>query len=346
LVAIAAASSLGACADEASSSAPSEVGEGGQASGGDSGLAGASSGGTSSSTGGAGSGGGPFAGDPALLAKGWELAWHDEFDGNVIDAARWEHEVNCWGGGNNEQQCYVADEKNSFVDEGMLHIVSLDDSPSGVIGGPGNDPTPVTLPYSSARLRTLGRADFKYGRMEARARLPYSQGLWPAFWMLPSDSIYGGWAQSGEIDIMEAVNLNEGANIVHGTLHFGGAWPANKKNGTSYEPATNVWENFHTYAIEWEEGEIRWFVDDQHFATQNAWSSDENDFPAPFDQEFHLLLNVAVGGNWPGAPDATTVMPQEMVVDFVRVYRCTADAVTGRGCGTSDPAIEPLPPVN
>lgn len=271
-------------------------------------------------TGGTATGGG--AGD-----NGWQLVWSDEFDGSAIDASRWEHEVNCWGGGNNEDQCYVADAKNSFVEAGALHIVALHDYPSGAVGGPGNDPAIVTKGHSSARLRTLNRGDFTYGRIEARLRLPYGQGLWPAFWMLPTDSVYGGWAASGEIDVMEAVNLAPGANLVYGTLHYGGAWPGNVHSGTSTSPATNAWEDFHVYAIEWEEGEIRWFVDATHFATQNEWSSSAAAYPAPFNERFHLLLNVAVGGAWPGPPDASTTFPQEMIVDYVRVYACGDDPV-------------------
>ncbi len=274
--------------------------------------------------------------------NGWALVWSDEFDGTAIDAAKWEHEVNCWGGGNNEDQCYVSDAKNSFVEDGMLHLVALDDSPSGPIAGPENDPTVVTRGHSSARLRTLNRGDFRYGRVEARMRLPFGQGLWPAFWMLPTDSVYGGWAASGEIDIMEAVNLGPDDNVVYGTLHYGGAWPDNTSSGSSTTPSGNAWETFHVYAIEWEEGEIRWFVDDRHYLTQTDWRSDGGEYPAPFDQRFHLLLNVAVGGNWPGPPDTTTTFPQELVVDYVRVYECATDPDQGHGCGTADPAVEPL----
>jgi beta-glucanase (GH16 family) len=268
--------------------------------------------------------------------------WSDEFPGSTIDGTKWEHEVNCWGGGNGEQQCYVADAKNSFVTDGALHLVALNDNPSGAIGGPGNDPKVVTLPHSSARLRTKHLGDWTYGRFEANAKLPSGKGLWPAFWMLPTEEVYGGWASSGEIDIMEAVNLTPGANRVYGTIHYGAAWPGNVNTGAFYDPPTNVWDTFHTYAVEWEEGEIRWFVDDHHYATQVRWNTTASTFPAPFNQLFHLLLNVAVGGAWPGSPDAKTTFPQEMVVDWVRVYQCAADPATGHGCGTTDPAVKPL----
>lgn len=149
-------------------------------------------------TGGAGSGGAETGrGSGTVNEQGWRLVWSDEFDGTEIDSSKWEHEVNCWGGGNAEQQCYVADPKNSFVIDGKLHIVALEDNPSGAIGGPGDDATVVNLPYSSARLRTINKGDFKYGRIEAKLQLPSGQGLWPAFWMLPTDSVYGGWAAFG-----------------------------------------------------------------------------------------------------------------------------------------------------
>jgi beta-glucanase (GH16 family) len=311
-------------------------GTSGAAAGGAGGSAGATTGGAS----GASAGGAGGTGGSAGAGNGWRQVWADDFDGTAIDSSKWQHEVDCWGGGNGEDQCYVADAKNSFVREGFLHIVALSDRPSGRVSA--TDPAIVTKNHSSARLRTLGRGDWKYGRVEARAKLPFGQGLWPAIWMLPTDRVYGGWAASGEIDIMEAVNLREGANDVHGTLHYGGPWPANVHTGTSYEPSSNAWEQFHLYAVEWEEGVVRWFVDDKHYATQNDWYSSNAAYPAPFNERFHLILNVAVGGAWPGPPNSSTTFPQEMVVDYVRVYECASDPATGHGCGTSDPSVQPL----
>ncbi len=267
--------------------------------------------------------------------EGWRLVWSDEFDGNTIDSTKWQHEINCWGGGNNEQQCYVDDAKNSFVRDGALHLVALADNPSGAIGGPDNNQSVVTRPYSSARLNSRNRGDFRYGRIEARLTLPHGQGLWPAFWMLPTDSVYGGWAASGEIDIMEAVNLGDGENRVYGTLHYGGQWPNNVHTGDDFTANDNVWQNAHLYAVEWQEGEVRWFVDDVHYQTQTEWHTNAAAFPAPFNQAFHILLNVAVGGQWPGPPNSETTFPQEMIVDYVRVYECAANPSTGVGCGTS-----------
>jgi hypothetical protein len=154
-------------------------------------------------------------------------------------------------------------------------------------------------------------------------KLPYGQGLWPAFWMLPTDWVYGGWAASGEIDIMELVG--HAPNVVHGTIHYHGEWPENWSSGGSWTlPSGNFSDDFHVFALEWQEGIMRWYVDGIHYLTRTSWDTVAGaPFPAPFDQRFHLLLNVAVGGNWPGNPDPSTVFPQQMVVDYVRVYSAT-----------------------
>lgn len=292
--------------------------------------------------------------------RGWTLVWSDEFGEDHIDPDKWRHEVNCWGGGNNELQCYTDRERNSYVRDGKLHLVAREEPARG---SPLQDDRPDYDPddqsaardYTSARLRTLGKGDWRYGRIEVRAKMPYGQGIWPAIWMMPSESVYGPWPLSGEIDILEAINTRAaGGNEIHGYLHYGERPPGNLNTGTGYTPAQSIWEQFHTYAIEWEEGEIRWYVDDTHFATQRQdgwftryWSEEKRDYQlgegaAPFDQAFHLILNIAVGGEWPGPPDAQTEFPQTMVVDFVRVYACSRDRDTGRGCATVNPDVEPL----
>lgn len=298
------------------------------------------------------------------VASLWSLVWSDEFEGSSIDINKWSFEKNCWGGGNNELQCYVENDRNAYVVDGKLHIVALKESTDGPSlneEDPGYPGVSVTRDYSSARLRSRGQGDWTYGRIEINARLPQGQGIWPAFWMLPTDNHYGGWPLSGEIDILEAVNLNTPGfeNTVHGTLHYGQTWPNNQHTGTSYSPPENTWEKFHTYAVEWEAGEIRWYVDDIHFATQTSagwftgyWDAQENgstagNSTAPFDQHFHLLLNLAVGGNWPGNPNAETVFPQTLEIDYVRVYECSLDSETGKGCATSiNPDVTPLPGVS
>ncbi len=243
----------------------------------------------------------------------WTLVWSDEFNGDRIDLSKWEHEVNATGGGNNELQYYTERSQNSWVSDGVLHIQALNERYTGPEG---------TRNFTSARLRTLNKGDWKYGRFEVRAKLPQGQGMWPAIWMLPTDWVYGGWAASGEIDIMEAVNLKgAGGNTIYGTLHYGGELPNNIYSGDKTEPSSSVVDEFHTYALEWEENEIRWYIDGVHYQTQNKWESNAAPYPAPFNQRFHMILNLAVGGNWPGNPNSSTQFPQSMDVDYVRVYQ-------------------------
>ncbi|MFW5783674.1 MAG: glycoside hydrolase family 16 protein [Spirochaetota bacterium] len=245
------------------------------------------------------------------LPTEWELVWNDEFTGSEI-ADHWTHEVNAWGGGNNELQYYTARPENSFVSGGNLHIVARKEYYEGEEGARA---------FTSARLVTRGNGDWKYGRFEIRARLPEGQGIWPAIWMLPTDEVYGGWAASGEIDIVELVGHQP--DRVHGTLHYGGEWPMNTYTGDSYRlPDDETFgDSFHVFTLIWQEGAFHWFVDGEHYQTQRHWRTQGHEFPAPFDERFHMLLNVAVGGNWPGSPDETTEFPQEMVVDYVRVYQ-------------------------
>ncbi|WGL18440.1 family 16 glycosylhydrolase [Microbulbifer bruguierae] len=286
------------------------------------------------------------------LNSGYCLVWADEFSGDAIDPEKWNHEKNCTGGGNNEAQCYVDDEKNSWVANDLLTIKAIREDASGpnrVDDDPNYDPddTSGNGSYTSARLRSKGLGDWKYGRFEMRAKLPQGQGSWPAFWMLPSEWAYGSWPLSGEIDILEAVNLKVGGeDQIHGTLHYGDIWPGNVYTGEAYRiPGDlNPADDFHTYAVEWEEGEIRWYVDGDHYATQtrDGWFTTaalENP-NAPFDQSFHLILNLAVGGDWPANVNDTGIdesaFPQEYQIDYVRVYQCTEDFDTGRGCASSD----------
>ncbi|WP_084618433.1 glycoside hydrolase family 16 protein [Cellvibrio sp. OA-2007] len=294
----------------------------------------------------------------------WKLVWSDEFDGASIDTSKWNFEKNCWGGGNNEQQCYTDRATNAYVADGVLNIVAQREDFTGSDSPEGDSPSTKTLPYTSARLRTKNIKEWTFGRFEIRAKLPAGQGTWPAIWMLPTNSPYGTWASSGEIDIMEAVNLKVVTNgsepeaNVHGTLHFGRNWPGNVNSGAAYKlpNKANPADDFHTYAVEWEEGEIRWYVDNVHFATQRetGWYGQYmqdgvlKDAPlgAPFDRysKFHLLLNLAVGGSWAGNVNNKgideSVFPQKMLVDFVRVYECTGSPITGKGCATIDANAE------
>ena len=243
--------------------------------------------------------------------EGWTLVWHDEFEGSSIDRGKWEHEVNGWGGGNNELQYYTDRPENSYVENGTLVIKALKETYTGEDG---------TRDYTSARLRTMNRGDWLYGRFDIRAKLPFGKGLWPAIWMLPTDWAYGGWAASGEIDIMEL--LGHEPTRVYGTIHYGGEYPDNIHSGSSFRLSNATFsDDFHLFTLEWDTTEFRWYVDGELYLTINQWYSTSAPYPAPFNRRFHLLLNVAVGGNWPGNPDQTTVFPQMMYVDYSRVYR-------------------------
>jgi beta-glucanase (GH16 family) len=240
------------------------------------------------------------------------LVWADEFDAARLDPEVWFFEngdgsqYGIPGWGNNELQWYLED--SAELRDGLLVITAREES----VGGKN---------YSSARLNTRDRFAFKYGRIEARIRFPGGQGIWPAFWMLPQDDVYGTWAASGEIDIVEAVNLGgSGGNTVFGTIHFGGEFPANVFAGNEYLVPTDATAEFHTYALEWDAAEMRWYVDGILYSTQNSWSTAAAPFPAPFDERFYILFNLAVGGNLPGAPSAATEFPVTMEVDYVRVY--------------------------
>lgn len=249
---------------------------------------------------------------PLAPDGGLGLVWSDEFDGARLDSATWFFETgdgsqySIPGWGNDELQWYLPD--SAGIENGNLLITARRQQQ-------GN------FQFTSARINTRDRFAFRYGRIEARIRLPAGQGVWPAFWLLPQENAYGGWAASGEIDIMEAVNLGgSGGNVVHGTIHYGGAWPDNRSSGNRHVVESSVTEEFHVYALEWDEREMRWYVDDTLYASQTYWSTTAADFPAPFDRPFYIVLNVAVGGRFPGPPDSTTNFPVKMEVDYVRVY--------------------------
>ncbi len=246
---------------------------------------------------------------PLLRAQTtWELVWQDEFDGAAVDQTKWSFQIgdgcpNCtWGNG--ELQWYR--EENATVENGLLIITAKEES----FGG---------LDYTSARMRTINKGDWLYGRFEIRAKLPIGQGLWPAIWMLPTTETYGMWAASGEIDIMEM--RGRVPNEVLGTIYYGRPFPEQVGTSASYVlPTGDFSSEFHVFELQWDPWEIRWYVDGQLFRAESSWFSANARYPAPFDQKFHLLLNVAVGGNFDGPPDATTQFPQSMEVDYVRVY--------------------------
>ncbi|MFN7292675.1 MAG: glycoside hydrolase family 16 protein, partial [Pirellula sp.] len=208
---------------------------------------------------------------------------------------------------------YTDRAKNVKVADGLLVIEAHKDN-AGIAG--------TTRTYSSGRIRSKKRGDWLYGRFEFRAKMPAGQGLWPAIWMLPTDEDYGTWAASGEIDILEF--KGQEPKTAWGTLHFGGQWPNNKFKGTQYQlPKGSFTEEFHEFALEWEEGEMRWYVDGVLYQTQKEWNSENGKFPAPFDRPFHLVLNLAVGGGFVGAPNPDTPFPSRFEIDWVRVYQRT-----------------------
>jgi len=256
---------------------------------------------------------------PSLSAQCPTLVWEDEFDGTSLDLTKWTHQTgdgcslgqNLCGWGNNELQWYQS--ANTVVEDGKLKIIAKRES----VG---------EREYTSSRINTKGKFDQTYGRFEASIKLPTGQGLWPAFWMLPTDEVYGGWPQSGEIDIMELIGSEP--EIAHGTIHFGQPWPNNRSTGEAFTLNEGTFhEGFHEFAVEWEAGEIRWYVDDYLYSTKKP--VDLSPEPWPFDQDFHFLLNVAVGGNWPGNPNAFTQFPQIMEVEYVRVYEGVFPSVGG-----------------
>lgn len=259
-----------------------------------------------------------LAADPARggPGPGWALTFADEFDGLILNPNNWSYQTGTGtefgldGWGNNELQYYTNRSVNSFVSDGTLKIIARQENFSGSA-------------YTSARIRSINKVDFRYGRIEARIKLPSTPGVWPAFWMLPTNSPYGGWASSGEIDVMESVNF---ADRIYGTIHHGGPWPGNQYNGNNVVNGTDFSQGFHEYAVEWFPDQIRWYLDGQLYHTVNsdAWFATlapPGNSRAPFDVDFHLLLNVAVGGNFPGNPTGSSQWPQTMEVDYVRVYQ-------------------------
>ncbi len=238
----------------------------------------------------------------------WLLTWQDEFNGVHLNEGKWNYETGGNGWGNNELEYYTNRPENIFVQDGNLIIEARKE-------------TYENRSYTSARITTKNKGDWLYGKIEVRAKLPKGKGLWPAIWMLPTDWDYGGWAASGEIDIMELVG--DRPQTIYGSLHFGGEAPANTYKNGNYilKTGRDFSQDFHRFTVEWDTTEIKWLVDDSLYVSQTSWYSSAAPFPAPFDKRFHLLLNVAVGGNWPGAPDASTVFPQRMYVDYVRVYK-------------------------
>ena len=232
------------------------------------------------------------------------VVWQEEFDGSGLNSSLWTHETGngctegICGWGNNELESYTDDVENARLENGKLIITAIDQAGS----------------YTSARIKTQEKVELQYGRIDVRARLPRGQGIWPAIWMLGENITTVGWPACGEIDIMELVGHQPA--LVHGTVHY---------NSDGYKQSTGNFgltngdfsDRFHVFSIVWDRNEITWYVDNKPFKT----FTNININGYPFNKPFFFILNVAVGGNWPGSPDSTTVFPQEMVVDYIRVFQ-------------------------
>ncbi len=287
---------------------------------------------------------------------GWELVWADEFDGSTLDRAKWAPEVSCWGGGNAERQCYTDRAENIAVEGGVLLLKAKKER----FTGPARPPEiaekrnpDILQSYTSGKVRTRGLHAWRYGRIEVRAKVPPGQGTWPAVWMMPQEDIYGPWPLSGEIDILEAVNIGakckvceggKGENRTISALHFGDMAPKNRfvDNRTARPDLALPSDDFHVYAVEWGERLIRFLVDDRVHLTVPAekWSTASplarRNPAAPFDRPFYIMANLAVGGHLSEKNNAKGVaagtFPTQFAIDWVRVYRCARDPETGRAC--------------
>jgi len=234
----------------------------------------------------------------------YQLVWTDEFDyEGMPDENRWTHEIGGHGWGNNEWEYYTDRIENAEVKDGILTITAKEESYGG------ND-------YTSARLVTLDKYSFKYGKIEARLKLPYGQGIWPAFWMLGDNFSEVGWPACGEIDIMEMIGGTDNDNTIHGTVH----WDNNGDHAMygNYESLSEgIFANdFHIFSLEWDEEQIVWKLDGSQYHIIDITPSELSEF----HNNFFIILNLAVGGNWPGYPDESTVFPQSFQIDYVRVY--------------------------
>ena len=238
--------------------------------------------------------------------EGWKLTWEDEFDGAEINKDWWVHEIgngdNGWG--NNELQFYTEAPENSRVENGNLVIEARNDSWNG-------------HKYTSARLVTKEKKSFGYSRIDIRAKLPFGQGIWPALWMLGDNIEQVGWPACGEIDIMEMIGNYPSTS--HATVHFGTDFSSHKYSGKSYNISGEIFnDRFHVFSVVREVNQMWFYVDD--ILIFEFETNDTEGMSYPFNQNYFLVLNVAIGGNWPGNPDETTQFSQLMIVDYIRVF--------------------------
>lgn len=246
------------------------------------------------------------------VPDGYNLLWNDEFDGDALDTSIWSYDPHQPGWTNSELQEYTESTDNVFLRDGMLVLKAIKSDRNG------------SDYYTSGKIKSQNKKDFTYGKVTARAKVPEGQGLWPAVWMMPTDEgHYGQWPKCGEIDIMEV--LGSAPATAYGTVHYGE--PHAEQQGTVVLDSGTFASDFHEYSVEWEPGEMRWYIDGNLYLTVNDWftaaaGEDEKPYPAPFDQPFFVQLNLAVGGTWPGNPDDTTDFDKaEFEIDYVRVYQ-------------------------
>lgn len=250
----------------------------------------------------------PTAPETSTAETEYKLIWSDEFEGengSSVDSDKWVIETgNNRGWGNNELQYYTGNTGNVSIQDGNLVIKAVKEDKEG-------------FKYTSARIKTQGKFQFKYGKIEMRARLPYGKGIWPAFWMLGHDIGSIGWPKCGEVDIMEFIGRLP--DQIHGTLHgpeYNGSMGLTK----SVTVKDDLHDTCHTYSVEWDEDGIRWYFDGEEYhkiLKDNLPST----YSWPYDKDFFILVNLAVGGNWPQNPDDTTVFPQTYTIDYIRVYQ-------------------------
>ncbi|MEY3591243.1 MAG: hypothetical protein RLZZ38_196 [Bacteroidota bacterium] len=239
-----------------------------------------------------------------LSYPNYTLVWSDEFNGSGL-SSDWTYDIGTgsWGWGNNELQYYKQD--NAVVSDGILTITAKNE-------------TFNTSNYTSSRIKTQGIKSWKYGRIDVRAALPYGQGIWPAIWMLGDNITTAGWPACGEIDIMELIG-GAGANdrTVHGTVHWSNNGSHAQYGGSKTLSSGKFADNFHVFSIEWDANSIHWLLDNVQYHSIDTSPAEMSEFR----EKFFIILNVAVGGNWPGSPDPTTTFPQKMFVDYVRVFQ-------------------------
>ena len=287
---------------------------------------------------------------------GWGLVWSDEFDGTRLDRTKWKPEQSCWGGGNQERQCYTDRPKNIRVADGVLHLKAHKERFTGPDLPPeiAEKPNPrKTQEFTSGKIRTLGLASWKYGKVEFRAKPPKGQGTWPAVWMMPADNVYGRWPLSGEIDILEGVNLGATCDICEGgvgenrmisALHFGDYAPKNKFLDTRVALSSRALpsDDFHVWTLEWGEGLMRFYLDGRKYWEVKAgqWETAsplaKSNPVAPFDKPFYIMANLAIGGGLSERNNdkgvAANVTPAEFLIDWIRIYQCNEDREKGLAC--------------